>query len=1386
MINTLRTNNDSFAKLANVSVQPATASSNQFLIQQQTSAVNVKTPLPASQAMLSSPVLLKSNDLSSVSTLKVSRPSLGRLSDSISSNKVSLIMPMYNGNVRLMPTHALSLDAGQVFDPRINQTFATTTTKFQPFEQLTGIAHERPEIVMLTNVVPLFDNESNFVSVQSDSAITDYAMNPYMTDAGRYCDSQIQMRNLTSWNMQSSVSSIRRRYPGLNQQFVNRSNDFMQSLTQLKGHSSFLLNLVRILDAQKKQLDLRHGLYVVNPQEVAQYVEQRYSQNNSSARLSTLNRINLSSISDGMRSTFDCVDSLTDVGYSVDAVKHIFSSTKIWLQLLSELKSMLKNHSLKLIDIDPIRQRGDNNPTVLLPPATNYFSLSKNLPQLPSLTELINLEVANSSKTLNLLSPVFVSMYQNVFFKNEEARLAALAHTLTQEFRYSVGLSKTAVVTSLQNFYGYNVTLNGNTTMLDAVFGNFGNNITDFPATQDKSLASIAQNSIGLNQEEGLGILTFETKYVEGDTGTLTPGGEFFIDRVLNTEGDKFNTTTLDQLVVQMDDQLKQLNIIIDGLNLFSTPSMPNAELNGASRKQNSGFLTTSYDTINEVASKLINIRTGAPQRVSTDDKLSAIYTKARTDNNIKTMLFLYTLSKISRNYNKNVPFFASREKADNTPLVDDLIEKIVAAAATSASDNRATLQLVVQKAASNMNAAAATRDNIKHALKTGTEMSTIVEQFMSSVIAQFRLNTTAIQDEFTRYGGYLDTVVMMLAFDFVIAMIAKYSNQTLVGSHSSVSSLSKGMDVFAINAMSTNHNTSYKQLLQRVSSEAKTSQQLLLTVINSLRNLSGSLRGVSSYLNSSDSKTKLKQIADVLQNNKDMIRMLISEQQIMMLASTIESLEAASKTSSSSSDDNGSYHEGSANADAIVVLDESVVPPNAKEALYGLFGAPQFASKRGSNNRILTVGIPLGFCQRLKQKVDIKSQTSSAFANKQADIVRISVYKVDLQNSDIVYKPQQFLFELSRFPVRPNTALWLSLPARPSLNDVVYAIPTHNFGNDPTTTSGGTYSSAGIEYASTNLTSKAGVRGARQAFNESSYDFLSSTEKSEILKNHVTSQLLEIYIKLMTGINVAEYNYDMSEVPDTIENDFVKTLAEHSMQLIVDQSSNHAGTFKPSVNPPSGGILFSSTSSASKRPGVANISKVSLSNAAGVAGSVNAASVFKSMSSAAAVTRSIEFQTPAQGLGAKLSLLSPRNTMLAYDGFRPAAGMAKTLTTASSVLALERRVMTPKAFDRVFNVVVDPHNFELDVEKTISTPYGRQALELLINHGDIVPSDLSSSSKLRASMMSSGQKQTSVNSGQPESNINNFRYRDRDKNQGDLISDKYFITIETYGQEEV
>jgi hypothetical protein len=101
---------------------------------------------------------------------------------------------------------------------------------------------------------------------------------------------------------------------------------------------------------------------------------------------------------------------------------------------------------------------------------------------------------------------------------------------------------------------------------------------------------------------------------------------------------------------------------------------------------------------------------------------------------------------------------------------------------------------------------------------------------------------------------------------------------------------------------------------------------------------------------------------------------------------------------------------------------------------------------------------------------------------------------------------------------------------------------------------------------------------------------------------------------------------------------------------------------------------------------------------------------------------------------------------------------------------------------------MVDPADFEVDVQQTCATPYGREALNLMIKNGEIVPITENQRAEFQFLPYTTrgivpGSRVFTGRGPFNSRTTQSFKYRDRDTMQGDLIADKYFITIETFDE---
>ncbi len=1362
MIPTLKGTNGSNMAVGNIQVQPVLADISYTVQKQSTTSNSTSSPatLPAHQATLNVTVMV--HESSSLKTIKA--PTLGNIASSIALNP-KFVVPGLSSKTALSPTYAIKLMPVVIFNPALLDTLTVSTKKFEPYEALTGVSQDRPEILMLTEFLPVFDK---IVSRSSHGLVT--SEHAYMTDAGKYIDAQIQLRNLRFSNVANLLKNLKARYPVVANEMLQRSSTFQSELSELQQTSSFLLDLVRNVDRLKQQLDVRADIHIVDPQSMAREHVINFTR---ASNVSTSKGL-IDTASKYLPASYDITDVMVRMGYNHDSVKNSFASTKVWLQMLLELRDMTRAHSLEFLDVQPVQQEADDNGAVLVKSNVKLFAFNTFTKGLPSVKELISLNVKEVTAIASTVEQEYLSTYQGVSFKTDEARIAMLAHTVAREYRFSQGLASPDVVKALSDYYAYKPVPSGNIGVFDAVFGRFGNNISDIPSAQSHDLASLSQQQ----PAENVALLTFESKYLEGDTGTLTPGAAYYVDNMMQTtDGKTFDTSRLTSLALLLENANKQLNVVVNGMNMLSSHV---ASVQDQSIRAYETLLGNPNDLLNTVLSQLVGT-SGSPLSVVTNDRLTSVYALAGTDNNLKSLLMMLTLARMTRTYTVNIPNFST--PADNTALVDALVDQVVSALVAAAKQTTTGVFFVRNKIYSlSTITETLTQDAIRSALRQGTPLTNLIETTMSKSLASFLLKAVG-EDERTRYTGCLDTTVMMFLFDMVVSLISKYGNQTIVGAQPGTTQATKNSMTFTVAKASLNYQNSIRDVTNRLTREAAFVQQGLYAVMNSLKKLSGAARGLVNYLTAPSTLQKLTTISNVLED-PTLFHLLLSKQQVLALSATVNDLLDQVNNFNVGSSVSTAAGAAAQIDNEIRSLDDSVMTPPLADAFYGLFSDQEYATSKGFNKKIMTVGVPLGFTTRMKQVVNISKLKKSSFVNKQEDIVKVVVYKVDLENSDIIYKPLTYLFEMSRFPVR-NSNTFLSVPGNPTIEDVVAAIPTRDIAQNSNDSAGT------IDYMSTKDADVSKLHNV--AFDDPSYDFLSQRQKFEILQNHVTSYMLEVYIRLMTGLNVADNQFNIVEPPNPVGQDFVQLITQHQMAHIADNAALarvNVSAVAKGAQPLTGGVMFRTTSigsspTSSEKAGSSGTPRTP-NNSSGRSGNVNIMRQFQSIPTANVSTQSIQQQS-VPSLEFSMSRMTARNTSQVMHDLRTISNAARMIMPVSDPVAIAQQLIKPKQFDRVFNVIVDPDDFEVDYGKTTATPQGKQALEQMIKRGDILVVTPGESAQGSTAALNFGlNAPRDFVQGHIEPNVNKYRFRTRDKNEGDLAFEKYIVTVESFDEEEV
>jgi len=220
--------------------------------------------------------------------------------------------------------------------------------------------------------------------------------------------------------------------------------------------------------------------------------------------------------------------------------------------------------------------------------------------------------------------------------------------------------------------------------------------------------------------------------------------------------------------------------------------------------------------------------------------------------------------------------------------------------------------------------------------------------------------------------------------------------------------------------------------------------------------------------------------------------------------------------------------------------FDDSTIPSERTEELFKKFVNNLLLREGvGGAKKIISIGIPNGLVNQLIPKSSIEN-----------DIFKIKIYKIDLTRPNIVFQPQEFKFELSRFILRDS-----SLILQNNDSDIKKLFPTKDLSSLLTDNI--------IQYF------RPGERyDLVPAFSGEKYSFLSGREKEEIYSNHITSYMLEIYLRIMNGISL-----DEPSIKERLSENEILNLSLGIRNILGDQNIL-VGNFNPNLQ---GGNLSSS-----------------------------------------------------------------------------------------------------------------------------------------------------------------------------------------------------------------
>ena len=345
---------------------------------------------------------------------------------------------------------------------------------------------------------------------------------------------------------------------------------------------------------------------------------------------------------------------------------------------------------------------------------------------------------------------------------------------------------------------------------------------------------------------------------------------------------------------------------------------------------------------------------------------------------------------------------------------------------------------------------------------------------------------------------------------------------------------------------------------------------------------------------------------------------------------------------------------------DIPVFVDGSVITNNQKKLMELVLKRPKFRGRHAKNLKILTVGLPAGFSDNFDSEIGVGAENIEDVLDKERDVIGINVYRRSVDFEDVVFKPKTYLFETSRFVMKAEIE-------RIEIEDSRF----RDFLNDRS-----------IEFMRDFSDRPRGnIQNQESFFANEEYSFLTQKQKKKLVINHIESFVLGLYLQILTGVSTDENEYLVDEallegfVDDDAKerfNDLVLTYIKGVTKepITLDQLKNSSPQIKALLEKIDNFRLETSFTEQIAPPDLPGTS--------------------------VPVEQRIEL---TEDLINFVKLFNP-----------------KTLLTGGNVHAL--RITSPKIFERIFNLAVDPDDFEIDLDKTFATQSGQKMYATLEKMG--------------------------------------------------------------------
>lgn len=317
-------------------------------------------------------------------------------------------------------------------------------------------------------------------------------------------------------------------------------------------------------------------------------------------------------------------------------------------------------------------------------------------------------------------------------------------------------------------------------------------------------------------------------------------------------------------------------------------------------------------------------------------------------------------------------------------------------------------------------------------------------------------------------------------------------------------------------------------------------------------------------------------------------------------------------------------------------------------DLLSSYFRSTEFQQVKSNNKKIISVGFPPKLFRSLKAT---SNPNADVVGKVLENIVRVRLYKIDRLRPTIVYKSQEYLFEMNRFVTRV-VSNW-DTDAIVSDDANLLRIPTKLFD------------------AGRNVFRV--CRDFSQAFPPELYGVsgggpLDESTKLSIYTNHVKSFLAEEYLRWLTDLKLDETRYhrytSLTEDVSLISNQYNTYLNYLGANLSTQRSAiTQTATLTPSV-------LATFTDPLSKNTYTIPVDTTAISN-------------------------SESFLTSKQSSGQSTNMTNKKFN-LNLDSTMKSYFQNETILSDNNS-ELKKRASLPKKFDRTFSIIFDPDDFIVD-----------------------------------------------------------------------------------------